>query len=140
MTAANSATWDLPGVTAVVPAYNMARYVRATLESALNQTYKSLEIILIDDGSTDETRTIAEEIAANAGNLRVVSIANGGVARARNRGMELATTPYVAFLDADDLWHPTKIEKQSRHWRSMVTIATGSPATACSGTLTSRTA
>jgi glycosyltransferase involved in cell wall biosynthesis len=99
-------------VTVVIPAYNMEPYVEGTLLSAVRQTYRPLDVLLIDDGSTDRTREIAERIAARHGNVRVVSVANGGVAAARNLGIELADSLYVAFLDADDLWAPTKIERQ----------------------------
>jgi glycosyltransferase involved in cell wall biosynthesis len=102
----------LPGVTVVIPAYNMERYVERTLLSAVNQTYRNLKVLVVDDGSTDRTREIAERVARNHANLRVVSVPNGGVAAARNLGMEQADSLYVAFLDADDLWAPTKVEKQ----------------------------
>jgi glycosyltransferase involved in cell wall biosynthesis len=101
-----------PKVTVVVPAYNMEPYLEPTLLSAIGQTYRNLEVLVIDDGSTDRTREIAERIAAGHANVRVVSVANGGVATARNLGIELADSPYVAFLDADDLWAPSKIERQ----------------------------
>jgi glycosyltransferase involved in cell wall biosynthesis len=102
----------LPKVTVVVPAYNMEPYVERTLLSAVDQSYRNLEVLVIDDGSTDRTREIAERVAASHANVRVVSVANAGVAAARNLGIELADSPYVAFLDADDLWAPGKIERQ----------------------------
>lgn len=101
-----------PGVTAVIPAYNMEAFVGRTLASALGQTYPHLEIIVVDDGSTDDTRATAEKVAAGDPRVRIVSVENGGVAAARNHGTQLATTPYVAYLDADDLWHPDKIARQ----------------------------
>ena len=101
-----------PRVTAVIPAHNMEAFLERTLASAIGQTYPDLDVIVIDDGSTDGTRAIAERIAATHERVRVESVANAGVAAARNLGTELARTPYVAYLDADDLWHPQKIERQ----------------------------
>jgi glycosyltransferase involved in cell wall biosynthesis len=101
-----------PGVTAVIPAYNMEAFVGRTLASALGQTYPHLEIIVVDDGSTDRTRAIVEKMAAGDPRVRVVSVENGGLAAARNLGTHLSTTPYVAYLDADDLWHSEKIARQ----------------------------
>jgi glycosyltransferase involved in cell wall biosynthesis len=108
------ATWPatLPHVTVVIPAWNMGRYVARSIASALAQTWPALDVLVVDDGSTDDTRAIAEGIAARDPRVTVHSFPNGGVARARNRGTELARGTWVAFLDADDLWHPTKIEKQ----------------------------
>jgi Glycosyl transferase family 2 len=101
-----------PRTTIVIPAYNAERFLERTLQSALLQTYENLEIILVDDGSTDRTRAIAEAFASRDTRLRIVSIPNSGVARARNVGIEQASGEFVAFLDADDLWHPKKIELQ----------------------------
>ena len=96
----------------VVPAYNMEDFLDRTLHSALAQTYPNLEIIVVDDGSTDRTLAIAKRCADRNENVRVISVPNGGVATARNLGTRMARTPYVAYLDADDLWHPEKIARQ----------------------------
>lgn len=101
-----------PAVTAVIPAYNKELYIGRAIESALAQTYPQLEVIVVDDGSSDGTRAIAERFAAQDKRVRVVSVENGGVAAARNLGTQLAATPYVAYLDADDLWHPEKVARQ----------------------------
>lgn len=101
-----------PKVTAVIPAYNMAAYIERGLLSAVGQTYANLDIIVIDDGSVDGTARIAGRIAGEHPNVRVVTTANAGVAAARNLGTQMADSLYVAYLDADDLWHPLKIEKQ----------------------------
>lgn len=95
-----------------MPAYNMERFIGRALNSAVNQTYPNLEVLVIDDGSTDGTRHIAERVAAEHSNIRVISTANEGVAAARNTGIRLADAHYLAFFDADDLWHPAKIERQ----------------------------
>jgi glycosyltransferase involved in cell wall biosynthesis len=101
-----------PLVSVVIPAYNAERFIERTLNSALRQTYRRLEIIIIDDGSTDATCAIARSLIAGDDRVRIISVPNGGVANARNIGIEAATGPFVAFLDADDLWHPTKVELQ----------------------------
>jgi glycosyltransferase involved in cell wall biosynthesis len=99
-------------VSIVIPAYNAERYIGRTLRSALNQTYGNIEIIVVDDGSTDRTRHIVEGFTVEDSRVRLISTVNRGVARARNCGMENARGTYLAFLDADDLWHPSKIECQ----------------------------
>jgi hypothetical protein len=96
----------------VIPAYNAEAFLERTLRSALCQTYSNIEVIVVDDGSKDKTRVIAEAIAAEDHRVRIISVPNGGVAKARNIGIAEAKGEYVAFLDADDLWHPTKIERQ----------------------------
>ena len=101
-----------PLVSVVIPAYNAARFIERTLKSALRQTYRNLQILVIDDGSTDDTRSVAEAVIANDDRVRIISVPNGGVAKARNIGIAESTGGFVAFLDADDLWHPRKIELQ----------------------------
>jgi glycosyltransferase involved in cell wall biosynthesis len=101
-----------PLTSVVVPAYNAELFLERTLHSALRQTHSNLEVIVVDDGSTDKTRAIAEVVAANDDRVRILSVPNGGVAKARNIGIAEANGEFVAFLDADDLWHPTKIELQ----------------------------
>lgn len=103
---------SLPSVTVVIPVYNGEVFVEHTVRSALAQTYPNLEVLIVDDGSSDATPAILDHLKTNMERLRVVSIPNGGVANARNVGTQLSTARYVAYLDADDLWHPTKIEKQ----------------------------
>ena len=99
-------------VSVVIPAYNAETFLERTLRSALRQTHRNLEVLVIDDGSTDGTRAIAETFAQEDERVRVITIPNGGVANARNIGMKAASADFVAFLDADDLWHPSKIELQ----------------------------
>ncbi len=100
-----------PLTSVVIPAYNAELFIERTLRSALRQTHSNLEVIVVDDGSTDKTRAIAEA-AAMDDRVRIISVPNGGVAKARNIGIAEANGEFVAFLDADDLWHPTKIELQ----------------------------
>jgi glycosyltransferase involved in cell wall biosynthesis len=101
-----------PLTSVVIPAYNAELFLERTLRSALRQTHSNLEVIVVDDGSTDKTRVIAEAAAATDDRVRIISVPNGGVAKARNIGIAEASGEFVAFLDADDLWHPTKIELQ----------------------------
>jgi glycosyltransferase involved in cell wall biosynthesis len=97
-----------PRVSIVIPAYNRQRYIGRTLGSVLAQTVTDWELIVFDDGSTDDTRAIAERHAELDARIKVMSGVNGGVARARNRGLA-ATDPrseFVVFLDSDDRWFP----------------------------------
>jgi glycosyltransferase involved in cell wall biosynthesis len=96
-------------VSVIIPTYNCGRYVGEAIDSVLNQTYKAIEIIVVDDGSTDDTK---ESILRHYPSVRYFYQHNGGAARARNRGLREARGELIAFLDADDLWLPTKIEKQ----------------------------
>lgn len=103
---------EQPLVSVIVPAFNAENTILQTLQSAAAQTYPSLEIVIIDDGSTDRTRAIASEFCAAERRARVVGQQNAGLSAARNRGVRESSGPWIAPLDADDLWHPTKIEKQ----------------------------
>jgi glycosyltransferase involved in cell wall biosynthesis len=99
----------VPRVSVIIPAHNAARFVTETVESVLNQKHRDLEVIVVDDGSTDET---AEVLRAFGDRIVLRSQPNGGVARARNEGARVATGEWLAFLDADDLWLPDKLERQ----------------------------
>lgn len=103
---------DRPLVTAVVPAYNAARTIDETLRSIRSQSYTHLEILVVDDGSTDATPAIVAAHAAVDPRIRPIRQANAGVAAARNRGIAEARGDLVALTDADDVWAPTKIERQ----------------------------
>jgi glycosyltransferase involved in cell wall biosynthesis len=99
-------------VTVVIPAYNAEPYIERTLLSVMAQSHNELEIIVINDGSTDKTAQIIERLARDDPRIRMLSIPNGGVARARNIGIREASAEFIAFIDADDLWHREKIELQ----------------------------
>jgi glycosyltransferase involved in cell wall biosynthesis len=99
-----------PLVSAVVPAYNAARTLLAAVESILRQTVGDIEVIVVDDGSEDDTAEVARGIGDPR--VRLVSQANGGASAARNTGIRNARGRYVAFLDADDLWLPDKLARQ----------------------------
>lgn len=102
----------LPLVTVVIPAYNAEKTLIGTLLSVSNQTYECLEILVVDDGSQDKTYELASEYRLKDPRVKVLRQENGGVARARNHGIREATGSYIAPIDADDLWHPRKIELQ----------------------------
>lgn len=100
-----------PVITVVIPAYNSAWSIRDTLRSVLNQTSGALEVIVVDDGSTDDLATRLHPFEIADSRLRVVRQKNAGLAAARNRGLAEARGAFVAFLDADDVWHPQFLEK-----------------------------
>ena len=102
-----------PVVSVIMPAYNAQKYLKEAVESVLNQTMSNFELLILDDGSKDDTMKIAKELAEKDHRIRIlVNEQNMGVARTRNRGMELSEGDYVAFLDSDDIWHSDKLEKQ----------------------------
>jgi glycosyltransferase involved in cell wall biosynthesis len=98
-----------PLVSVVIPAFNAEQWIRETLESVLAQTYRDFEIIVVNDGSIDDTAVIAQSYGRA---VRCVNKRNGGQSSARNMGIRLAAGKYVAFVDADDLWEPNKLELQ----------------------------
>jgi glycosyltransferase involved in cell wall biosynthesis len=105
-------------VTVIVPAWNAASTLGATLRSAARQTHRNLEILIVDDGSTDETAEIARRFCEIEPRARLIKKENGGPASARNAGIEEARGDWIAPLDSDDLWHPEKIERQLRTFAS----------------------
>jgi glycosyltransferase involved in cell wall biosynthesis len=101
-------------VSVIIPAYNAAATIAATVASALGQTHGDVEVIVVDDGSTDGTAAIVSTLAQIDARLRLLRYPNGGQAIARNRGIAAATGELIAFLDADDQWTPDKIADQVR--------------------------
>ena len=101
-----------PLVTVILPVYNGAEFLGAAIESAQTQTYRNLEIIIVDDGSTDTSFQIATSYAAKDERISVIYQPNGGVAKARNTAIAAANGEFLAPLDADDLWLPDKIARQ----------------------------
>lgn len=97
-------------VSIVVPIYNTAEYLEKCLNSICSQTYRNIEIILIDDGSTDQSLNICNSFADKDYRIRVVHQENKGLSNARNKGMELATGSYISFFDSDDYVEPNMIE------------------------------
>ena len=98
-------------VSIVIPTYQCGQFLSQAIESVLAQTYKNYEIIIVDDGSTDNTQEVLSRYS-HLENIKFVTQSNQGPAAARNRGIKLSSGEYIAFLDADDLWLPTKLEKQ----------------------------
>lgn len=98
-----------PLVSVIIPNYNYARYVRGAVESVLAQTYPNIEVIVVDDGSKDGSIAILGELADR---ITIVRQRNSGVSAARNNGFAHSRGEYIAFLDADDLWLPSKVDKQ----------------------------
>ncbi len=92
----------------IIPLYNKANFVKKTIESVLAQTYNEFEVIVVNDGSTDNSLEVVGKM--NDSRIRVFTKENGGVSAARNFGMEKAQYEYIAFLDADDLWMPDYLE------------------------------
>jgi glycosyltransferase involved in cell wall biosynthesis len=99
-------------VSVIIPTYNDAATVERTVLSVLNQIYSDLEVLVVDDGSTDRTAVLVQRMAAGDHRIRLLQKPNGGLASARNHGIAHASGEFIAPIDADDLWHPEKIKKQ----------------------------
>lgn len=100
-------------VSIITPTFNAEKYIRDTLQSVLDQSYQNWEMILIDDASTDQTVKIINDFAEKDIRFKLLKLSkNSGNGFARNAALEKATGKYIAFLDADDLWFPLKLEKQ----------------------------
>src|SRR5690348_13015928 len=96
-------------ISTIIPAYNAAKMIGRALDSVLAQTHLSDEILVIDDGSQDN---LPDAVAGYGNQVTLIRQANGGAASARNRGIDQAQGDLIAFLDADDFWEPTKLERQ----------------------------
>jgi glycosyltransferase involved in cell wall biosynthesis len=103
---------DKPLVSVIIPAFNAAAYIRRALNSVLAQTYQAIEVIVVDDGSSDATSAVVEEFATKDVRFQLVRQSNAGVGAARNTAIRKARGKYIAPLDADDYWFPQKLEKQ----------------------------
>lgn len=99
----------MPEVSVVIPTYNSAHFLSDAIQSVLAQSYEDFEIVVVDDGSHDDTRRVVESFGER---VRYLHQANAGVAAARNRGIVESSGRYVAFLDADDTWMPSKLQRQ----------------------------
>ena len=100
-----------PLVSVVIPSFNYARFLVDCVDSALAQTYPHREIIVVDDGSTDNTRQVLEHYGDK---IVYIHQSNQGLSQARNTGIHAAKGEFIALLDSDDLWHPRKLELQIR--------------------------
>ena len=99
----------MPRVSVIIPAYNRAHLIGETLESVLNQTFKDLEVIIVDDGSTDDTKSV---VSRYNGPIKYIYQSNQGLPGARNTGISAANGEYIAFTDSDDLWISDKLQRQ----------------------------
>lgn len=106
----------MPTISVVIPVYNGAKTILETVNSVLNQTFADLEVIVVDDGSQDETIEVLSKILDSR--LQVIQGAHAGANAARNRGLHHSSGEFVSFLDADDLWTPNKLEAQLQALRS----------------------
>lgn len=102
----------MPQVSIITPCYNASRYISQTIDSVLTQTFTDWEMIIVDDGSKDDSSDIVEKYVKKDSRIRLIQQPNGGSANARNHGIREATGRYIALLDADDLWLPQFLEKQ----------------------------
>jgi glycosyltransferase involved in cell wall biosynthesis len=99
-------------ISVVIPAFDASAFIAESIGSACRQTHSDLDIIVVDDGSTDDTAQIVRVLAARDPRIRLIEADHRGVSAARNRGIAEARSGLIATLDADDLWHPGKIERQ----------------------------
>lgn len=97
-------------ISVIVPVYNVEKYLKPCLDSILNSTYQDIELIPVDDGSTDNSGAICDEYARKDARVHVIHKANGGVSSARNEGLRVAGGEFVSFIDGDDVIHPEMME------------------------------
>jgi len=102
-------------VSIIIPLYNTEKYIAKTLESAISQSYENIEIIVVDDGSSDGGAEICRQYQQSDKRVRLIQQANKGLPGARNTGIRNSNGDYIAFLDADDIWSPVKVEKHVSH-------------------------
>lgn len=101
-----------PKVSIIMPVYNRGRYLRQAIESVLSQTFQDFELILVDDGSTDNSRAIIKEYPEKDKRIRYAfHEKNRGVSAARNTALSMAQGEWIAIIDSDDAWHPERLEK-----------------------------
>ncbi|BAY09531.1 glycosyltransferase family 2 protein [Calothrix sp. NIES-2098] len=107
-------------VSVIIPLYKAEKYIAATVQSVLAQTYKNFELLIIDDGSPDQSVEICQQFTDPR--IKIIRQDNRGVAAARNQGIRESQGEYIAFLDADDLWAPTKLEKHVNHLENCTSV------------------
>ena len=110
MSTATKTAETMPLVSVIIPIYNVEKYLKECVDSVINQTYRNIEIILVDDGSSDGCGAMCDAYAAQDGRVRVIHRPNGGVSAARNSGMDIATGEFITFLDSDDWIYTGTIE------------------------------
>lgn len=106
-----------PFFSVVIPCYNAAQFIAATLRGVCDQSFQAWEAIIVDDGSTDDSAAITQQIAGSDSRIRLIRRPNSGVSKTRNAGAAAAVGEYIAFLDADDLWRPAFLERMAAHLR-----------------------
>ena len=106
-------------ISIIVPIYNVKKYIQQCVESLINQTYKNLEIILIDDGSTDGCGELCDEFGKKDQRIHVIHKQNGGLSDARNKGIDVASGDYIGFVDSDDWISHNMYEKMLSSLKSV---------------------
>ena len=113
-------------ISVIVPSYNVAPYLQRCVDSLISQTYSNLEIILVDDGSTDDTGELCDKIAESDSRIKVIHKENGGLSDARNAGIDIATGEFYSFIDGDDFIEPDTYEVMMKEMENpRVSIAAG---------------
>ena len=107
----DSSLTEVPLISVVVPVYKVEKYLKKCVDSIIAQTYKNIEIILVDDGSPDSCPAICDEYAEKDSRVKVVHRQNGGLSAARNSGIKIASGKYISFIDSDDFIQPVYIEQ-----------------------------
>ena len=105
-------SFELPLVSVIIPAYNAEAFIEITLKSVIRQTYKNIEVLVVDDGSLDRTAEIVKSIAIKDKRVTLLQQSNAGVAAARNKAIAHSKGKYIAPIDADDIWYSENLEKQ----------------------------
>lgn len=103
----------MPKVSVIMPAFNCEKHIAQTIESVLSQTYRDFELIVVDDGSTDNTKEVVKDYLRDK-RIKYIYQNNRGISAARNKGFAKSYGEYIAFLDSDDLWYSNKLEEQVR--------------------------
>lgn len=101
-----------PLISVILPVFNGEKYIKYSIESVLSQTYENVELIVVNDGSTDKTSDIVEKYCKIKKNIKKIDIENSGMCAARNEGIKNASGDYISFIDHDDIWLSTKLQKQ----------------------------
>jgi glycosyltransferase involved in cell wall biosynthesis len=107
----------MQSIVAIIPVYNGAKYIERSIRSVLDQTVQPTEFIVVDDGSTDNSRDIIERMAAKNPSIRIITKPNGGQSSARNLGVASSTSSLIAFLDQDDAWYPDHLSELAKPFR-----------------------
>lgn len=106
---------SVPAVSVIIPAYNAEAFIKPTLQSVLAQSFQNFEVIVVNDGSTDQTAAIVNRLIVGDDRIQLIEQSHAGVTYARNLGIKISRGDLIAFLDADDLWHPNKLTLQTSH-------------------------